>query len=308
MFNGGERVEGYTSPLWLALLIPLFAVREEPSALALALGASIGFASIWLIAAAGRLSTRWSSQRNRRCALEPVWDWKLVVTAFCLLVTFVLLMDGKITPLRLFGAGTALSLAVLSRPDCVWLVPLALIRIVVLSRPWFPRAASHAAVFLAPFTIVAVHAVWRHAYYGEWLPNTYYAKAGVDGSVLLGHGLEYMRIAALSLLPLTVMVLLPPSPYRRAISIGLIWWAVLVVMVGGDHFPYFRFLTPLLPVLAYGMGSITAHVPGQWSVPVKSALVVAAVLLVNGVSLLDSSRTRGPTEVFLADSWTDVGR
>ncbi|MFM1873588.1 MAG: hypothetical protein RL398_3010, partial [Planctomycetota bacterium] len=67
------------------------------------------------------------------------------------------------------------ALAALTRPDgallCLATVPLA--AHAVLSR----RARLwRTTVALWPLALPALHVAWRRQYYGEWLPNTYYAK------------------------------------------------------------------------------------------------------------------------------------
>jgi hypothetical protein len=103
---------------------------------------------------------------------------------------------------------------------------------------------------------VAAYAVWlglqtlfRLLYYGAWLPNTFYAKAG-SGS--LDFGLLYLQTylragAGWLLLPALLAAIWEPR-WRPGLGFVAAWF-LYVVLVGGDAFGQ-RFVLPTLPVLA----------------------------------------------------------
>lgn len=113
---------------------------------------------------------------------------------------------------------------------------------------------------VAPFVVLVVaHFFFRHAYYGEWWPNTYYAK---HVRPWYESGFRYLWAAALEtglylLLPLAVLALRETWRARRDLSyalpllcIGL--HAAYLFRIGGDHFEYrpLDFYWPLLSVPA----------------------------------------------------------
>src|SRR5690606_3832871 len=114
----------------------------------------------------------------------------------------------------------------------------------------------------------------RLAYYGDPLPNTWYAKVGAPTWILAERGLGYLADFArdhggafLLLLPFAA------ACWRRDAR----WWiaaattlgaAAVVVAEGGDGLPMYRFLVPIVPLWAW----------------------LAAVALVDGVARLG----RGP--------------
>ena len=114
------------------------------------------------------------------------------------------------------------------------------------------------ACLAAPFVlIVAAHLAFRLAYYGEWLPNTYYAKIVRPW---WGGGFRYYLAAAVDtglylLLPLALLALRTAWRSRGDISYALPLLCIFVhivgvMRVGGDHFEYrpLDFYWPLLSV------------------------------------------------------------
>ena len=98
----------------------------------------------------------------------------------------------------------------------------------------------------APFVVmVCTHFLWRYAYYGEWLPNTYYAK---HVRPWYESGFRYLWAVALEtglylLIPLAAVAM----RNRWRASHDGIWALVLllvgvhmayVMRIGGDHFEY----------------------------------------------------------------------
>jgi arabinofuranosyltransferase len=131
-----------------------------------------------------------------------------------------------------------------------------------------PRAADLAAML--PLLLVPAHLVWRYSTYGEWLPNTYYAKvtkpwieSGVRylASFILEYGLWMwlaMLVVALVMRRAAIMQACRAANRREQFVRRLPVTVVLltlcahvlfyVIAVGGDHFEY-RVLSHLVPLL-----------------------------------------------------------
>ena len=104
--------------------------------------------------------------------------------------------------------------------------------------------------------LVAGHYLWRYGYYGEWLPNTYYAKYVRPWYEM---GIRYLAAAAIEtglylLLPLAGLALVRDWRERRSLvyllpllCIGL--HMAYVARIGGDFFEY-RPLDVYWPLLA----------------------------------------------------------
>lgn len=95
---------------------------------------------------------------------------------------------------RLWIAGVSLSatLLYLTRPDGMLFIAASLIMISIglLERAIEKNWSLSAYIALISFIAIPVHLAWRKSFYGEWLPNTYYAKT-VVGKLWLTSGIKY---------------------------------------------------------------------------------------------------------------------
>jgi arabinofuranosyltransferase len=113
-----------------------------------------------------------------------------------------------------------------------------------------PRNLLRGAVFVA---IVGAHLLWRHAYYGAWVPNTLTAKTGDIGQQIAG-GLDYFEkfvrhegpVIYLVLLGVALALVRRQAALCAAAAIVLVG-SVYVVIVGGDWMPLYRFFAPIVP-------------------------------------------------------------
>jgi len=271
---GGERVEGYSNPLWVFLLgffsyVGLF----HPVVTAKALGVALGLGALWL---AYRLSVRAFGGRGSPLhALAPLLlaynvsfvTWTVSglengLFVFLLLASMNRLIAELDVPRRWPASGFLLFLVSITRPEGIIYVAVALaysaLRCALRLRVtrW---DMIRVLVFLTPFFIY--HA-WHYAYFADVFPNTYYAK-GVAGSAqerlereLLDWesvGWRYARDArddyALGY-PLAAALAVVLLGLRRTgpaplLVIGALAAAVLhAVYVRGDWMPQYRFLTP----------------------------------------------------------------
>jgi len=175
------------------------------------------------------------------------------------------------------------SLAAMTRPDGA-LLALATLAIVV--HALFRRLVAMRSVLLGlvPFVVPAVHLLWRHATYGEWVPNTYYAKVVAAWPA---SGLRYLFCFGCEhglwlWLPLAlvwgIVTARRPGALRSfcgerfagLVAVGT--WVAFVgyytLVAGGDHFAYrpFAHLIPLLFLAALAMVT-------SLSVPPRLALI-----------------------------------
>ena len=186
-------VEGYTSVLWVVLLDlawRLFGVLPTASANVLALGFTAG--SVLLTAhlvARLRLPDGLEARRGALLALVLLglvthrtfltWSSSGLETAmfdFLVLVWLVAAVRFAARPSlpRATWLAASAALVYLTRPEGLLFVAAtgaALTGVVALGGA--PRRLLAGLLGLAP---VAAHLLWRKSFYGEWLPNTYYAK------------------------------------------------------------------------------------------------------------------------------------
>ena len=271
VFNPGEYVEGYTNFLWileLAALWGLFDLRPEHAAPWLSVAYTLGtLAALWWWLAR-------SPARHDRSFLA----W-LTLGLLCSSATFAVWTSGGGLETRQFtcfivvavvclavhrhqrwgllAASVSLAAAALTRPEGLMLAGCCIgwfaVQRVIVDRQLDWRELTY---LIAPFAILtAAHFFFRYGYYGEWLPNTYYAK---HVRPWYESGFRYLWAAALEtglylLLPLTFVAL--RERWRRyrdgtyALVLLLVGTHMAYVMrIGGDHFEYrpLDFYWPLL--------------------------------------------------------------
>lgn len=213
---------------------------------------------------------------------------------------------GRLTPLtwQLLGA-TLLGLGALTRPDGLLLFGMAMIALAVERRgellafgDWrrrvFPAVRELALTSLPFLVIVGGHLIFRLAYYGRPLPNTYYAKVDAPWPEM---GFLYLFAFALEyglVLWLPFGVALMSLARRRAGAPRFYLYFLLIFAphalyyaykVGGDHFEFriFDIYLPLLALfLAHSLVLLWNETRRRWSgrrwAPLPAALVTLWLL------------------------------
>ena len=174
--------------------------------------------------------------------------------------------EGRRTWLPLWS--TFAALAALTRPDGLTLVcaTIGVTAVSVLQRrtSWWPALKG-----LSPLLAVIAQVLWRRSFYGEWLPNTYYAKvlsawpeAGLRyfACFALENGawlwfpvaacwlvVECRRAGFAGSLALVNGTLRHHLPAVAAVLVALFNAGYYLFAVGGDHFEY-RVLSQLVPL------------------------------------------------------------
>ncbi len=292
VFNPGEYVEGYSNFLWvleLAAIWGIFGVRPEQAApwLSVVCTATTIAAMLWWI---GRMP----GMRHRSlvgwmalgllCSSATFAVWTsgggLETRQFTFFIVLAVVCLGLYRDNRwgLLAASLSLAAAAYTRPEG----PL----LAVCCFGWFAvqRACERrrlagrefwadCSYLIAPFALlVAAHYLFRYSYYGEWLPNTYYAK---HIRPWYESGFRYLEAAALEtglylLLPLSWLALRARWQSQRDGTYGLALLCVVAHMayalrIGGDHFEYrpLDFYWPLLAVpAAAGIVHLGAMIAG----------------------------------------------
>jgi len=275
VFNAGEHVEGFTNLLWTLW-----------TAAGLALGASAEhWAAGWSLAAyLACIGLLWVNHRRLvaagsvgtslplaavGAALHPDWNvWAtggLETTPFTLLLlaAFVIVTWRPTDAAALAAGGGLAALAALTRPDGLLVALLLGLLLLRWNRGRLRGVLAFALVFLAiwlPFT------VWRVSYYGDFFPNTYYAKSAYQAWYSQGWrylSLYLQRYWVLIGGPLLLLVLARSRGSGTAAESGIATlfrrqfegaaviaagYTLFVVRVGGD-FMFARLLVPVTPFL-----------------------------------------------------------
>lgn len=250
VYNAGELVEGYTSPLWTLGLGLLAAAGLSLPRVAVVL--SLIFALAMLLA-----TYEFALRLKLKAPLVPLlflaasnilayWSTAgMETTLYTWLVLVAALLTLKAKP---EVAGLAWAIVYLARPDGALFFGVSAV-LVAFSEAQFRDKARTVARFSAPFVvIVAVHLIWRLSYYGYPLPNTFYAKVG--GAAWergLFYVLDFLQYYGIALIALPLALLRSRTTRYIAALTGA--YGIYVLYVGGDGLINFRFILPVLPFL-----------------------------------------------------------
>jgi hypothetical protein len=277
VFNAGDRVEGVSNPLWTALLGLLTRAGLDTVKAAIVLSFLCALASV-------ALSLRLfdvvlgGDERRRFLGLKTTLAVGLIVSLPMIFYAtsgleshaeLTLLLMGAVFHLeargkgdgRHYAASQAAFLGVaLLRPEGLMFLFLASVFSAIGGRRNRPTGVwiGIAATWVVYATVFAI----KFAYYGEILPNTYYAKPGasLDYLLPLWRGTYYLvRFFLVSgtvlLLPFCAIAFTDRGRRYTTIFLTSLVAAQLafIVFVGGDVLRFDRFtlpFTPFLPALA----------------------------------------------------------
>ncbi len=308
VFNLGEHpVEGYTNFLWTVLLAGLLKLGLVPELMSRVLGTGFGVATLGTVA--------WLSRRLRATAAGGDWAWWDALPALILagvpgyacwssggletqMFTFLVTLGGAWhldelldeRPPRVRTA-VAFALAALTRPEGSLLFALTVLHrgIVTIARGRFSLGRAELRFVGAFLAFVVPHFLWRRWYYGWWLPNTFYIKSSGVGGVWQQGGYYLWRVVEsyhLWMVPILVGIAFVVERARglrvvvgyAAVVVGA--FALYVASVGGDFMGLYRFVMPVIPLLAVvtALALRSALAPLDRRTPIAAAGVAAIAL------------------------------
>ncbi len=292
----GERVEGCTNFLWVAILAVVGVFSEGLIFPARGLGVlfmGVGVAAlVWTARGTG-----WRDSAGAwfvglaTAALGPFAAWAvggleapLMIAALGLAIAFAYKLierdAGGIRPA--VGLGLALSALSLTRPDgtlftatfCLGLVLARGLRRITW-RDAFVAGAMSSASF-------AALSVFRRVYFGAWFPNTSFKLLAVGAR--LETGWDYivrdhqLWSPLFLLLGLTFVFAVRSPQIRRRLAVlvpSLLVWLAYVVVVGGDFMPQRRHLVPALFLLVAIAAEAIRHLVSVRGAPTTVAWYLA---------------------------------
>ena len=284
-WNVAERVQAYTHPLWMLLLLPLYAITRETFFTTLTLSLACSLATVAVLAFRVARSVRHAALAVLLLTLSRAFmDYStsglenpLTHLLLALFACQLLLRpedDGSFLRLALLAG-----LATLNRMDALLLLAPALAHRLLLFRGRWLLGLRLLALGFAPFLAWEAFTI---VYYGFPFPNTAYAKlnTGVPTADLARQGLIYLA-NSLAWDPLTLgvvvagllVVLVVRDRDSLALALGVLLSLVYVVRVGGD-FMSGRFLAApfLVMVILLSRARLTLSVPAFATVALLLAL------------------------------------
>jgi hypothetical protein len=306
VYNPGERVEGFTNFLWTILVAGGMRMGWDPVAFSTGLGIIAYAASIallvWFSHRRSAPATLWIPVAgilmilHHEAAVYATGGLETMFVTFLVTLALVLLASDE-TPRTLLLAGTAMVLAMMSRPDAVIFLGASSLFLAAASK----ERVRSLVLFLLPTTLLFVpYWAWRYSYYGFFFPNAFYAK-----SIALPYysqGWTYTELffgsywvflllipagAAVALLAVrrggtqSARELLAPGGGARTAALALLFvlaQTAFIIRIGGD-FMFGRFFIPVVPSLALLAELVVVGIPARaWRLG-AAAVVCASTLL-----------------------------
>ena len=252
-YAGGERVEGYSNPLWTFLIALLYLLKMPPFAAAKIMGGLFGAATLPFVYG---ITKACRPDRNDHVPLLPplflaasttfvIWNASgLENSLFNLLLAaglYRVLYEGRNEGSKPISALCFLGLAITRPEGIVYAAIAGFFRLIlaIRARNVVKPIAAWVAAFWVPF--LAYQAI-RYSYFGWPWPNTYYAK--LDGENRFkpfrfsGRGwlysTNYMRAFWLAyFLPLYAIGLATLKDRRRYFVLGLTVLGIVVLLWNG---------------------------------------------------------------------------
>jgi len=325
--RGGERVEGYTDPLWILFmaLVHLFPIAQSKTSLVIQISAAIFLAiNLYFV----RKIALFVSDGSEAVSLGavvltafylPINFWSLqglevsalvLLMSVCLLQALACMRDKTFSAwfYILLGVGTWL------RPDVLVPSVALMLFLAAVDRTQRRRHIVWGSVILLSFC--AAPTAFRLWYFGDIFPNTYYLKLiGYPFIFRVSRGLYVLAqfIWEANLLLFAIPFILVAA--RRDRRLSLLLWVLVVQMmysvyVGGDAWEYWggsnRYICIAMPgffiLLSYGLFHIakmivnavqtrarpTGAATTAWRMCVFPLLIVFSVVSVNSIHGVDA--------------------
>jgi hypothetical protein len=213
---------------------------------------------------------------------------------------------------RPLTAGFLVALAALTRPE--GLIVLVVVVLTIATGPARKDRARTLLITIAGFAVLYLpYYVWRYAYYGYPLPNTFYAKVGATpaqvwrgaryvGDFIIAYPVSLVIAAVGAIAGWRKKVIRP-----AALAVGS--FAVYIVLVGGDCMPAFRFFAPIAPLICLlaAEGVVRLSRKRGASNPRPGMTVILTAVLV-GASLFTTFSRSGLRRSIVDDTVAHYGR
>jgi arabinofuranosyltransferase len=269
-WNPGERIEGYSNLLWVLASAGFGLILRIDLVTVLRI---LGFVCMSAAIAGVLYPLRLDNWKLTFASLlvllflplaAPIAVWTIggmeqplvaALLVWAVVLTFPHLEQNKTRPIReMLVPGLLFALLCLTRLDGPIFTAAAVAVILFVDR--FSRDAWRKAVALAslPILFTLGQVIFRLAYYGEWIPNTALVKFSPSGKHSVD-GWNYLLAGFRPILPLVLIAVVSVAIsfwkkffWQRMFLLCALAtsWAVYVDLIGGDIFPAWRHLVPLI--------------------------------------------------------------
>ncbi len=273
VWNIGETpIEGYTNFLWTILMSIAFVIAIDPvifswvvslGCFVVSLLATYALAQqyiknkIWSLITVVFLGTNYTFSAFATSGLETQLQAMLFVSSTYLVHQII--SHQKLKNSQLFLLSILFAIALLTRLDSAIVVGIlglaTLYHLMQVSSDSKTKLIQFIILSIPVISLVGVWLLWKLAFYGDILPNTFYAKVGGNPIFLLVRGLLYIAGFYLSYWLIPFPFIFVANIFRRKVTLfdsillfilGI--WTLYILYIGGD-FMEFRFMVPILPLL-----------------------------------------------------------
>jgi arabinofuranosyltransferase len=274
-WNPGElhRVEGYTNFLWTIAIAIFLALGFEPVTTSMFLGIICAFGTLfftyhlsllvfqnklWSYLTLIFLGTNYTFSSYMTGGLET--QLQTFLNTFTVYYLFYLIENKPLfNKLYLIFFSLLFAINMMTRLDStiIIVVVFCFFNFSLFRQNYLIKEKIVSLVYLTiPSSIViGSWLFWKVGYYGDILPNTYYAKATFSSALIFERGLEYIYVFFQSywLIPFIFLSIFYTNKLLVQAQINVFFtlisvWFLYIIRVGGD-FMEFRFIVPVLPFL-----------------------------------------------------------
>lgn len=270
VYNAGEFVEGYTNFLWVVVTAPFTKIKSiDISIFALSIGLLLSIFNIYLL-------TRITKQFINIFPLKPAY-LILVPAIFFVLddsIAFWAIGGMEFPMYTLFILAAAyfyfrinyakhnhvymslfLMLCTMTRPEGNMIFVITMFHFLLYRNSIDQWKRKFIAVTLLYSLFVLLYYGFKYLYYGQLIPNTFYAKGVTDFTMNLLLGFKYLALCIGTRLYVFIFILFVPfkkvvKDFKQSylILFSLVYIIYLLV-VGGDWMIANRFFVPIIPFL-----------------------------------------------------------
>lgn len=256
-WNPGERVQTYTHPLWMMILLVVFSITHHAYGSIIFSSIFFSVSTIFLVLCRDKdeliIFIGWCMLIFSNAFIDfstsglenPATHLLLVVFGFLYLQT-----KQQLSNKRLIAIGIFMGLAVLNRMDLILLVFPSLIEI-----SFRKEVRRKTWLVIAGFAPLIIWEVFSIIYYGFPFPNTYYAKlhTGIAERALIKQGIMYF-FNSLAWDPITLSIIgtaLLLSFYlgnrqQKMVAVGIVMYLAYIIWIGGDFMSGRYFSAPFI--------------------------------------------------------------
>ncbi|MCE9499792.1 MAG: hypothetical protein K8R21_04740 [Leptospira sp.] len=270
VFNIGEYVEGYSNFLWILMIAGGMKLGVAPEASAILISIFCAAGTVGVITFFAFKTSK--NEIFEYSAMYPAilftgignyWIWTfgggLEPILFSFLNTAAILYfaaysKSDLTNRRLFFLSILCFLIALTRPEGVMTFVYFSLAVLFIQRD--QKIINKVLWFGLPFIFLfGIYLVWKISYFGDLIPNTFYAKVEMSGNQVL-NGAKYCLkfFAAYSIITIflfpAVWIHTQKMRYNYLIVGFIIMYTGFVIVVGGDFMFAFRLYVPIAPLLA----------------------------------------------------------